>query len=529
MLQKTFSFCVLILIIGCLGCEQQKQEERKPNVLFILADDLGINDLSFNNDQFYETPNIDQLMRQGTVFTNGYAAAAVCSPSRASIMTGKSVLAHGVTDWIGAKTGREWGESQPHTLLLPPEYRHNLDSSEISMAELFQQHGYQTFFAGKWHLGTKGSWPTDHGFAVNKGGWDSGNPRGGYFSPYQNPNLKDGPIGEHLSNRLANETADFIKTNQDVPFFAFLSFYAVHGPIQTQETTWRKYREKAAKMGIDSSGFVMERHLPIRVVQDNPVYAGLVQQMDDAIGIVLEELHRLNLFDNTIIVFTSDNGGVASGDAYSTTNFPFRGGKGYQWEGGIRVPYVIKLDRQQTPISKISYPVSGYDFLPTLAGLCNIELPTELSIDGISLAPLWEKVEMKERVLFWHYPHYGNQGGDPVSIVRKEQMKLIYYWETQKVELYNLAEDIQEQTDLSSTLTEVKTQMMDLLWGYLNENKAQLPEQNPFFDSLKLDSYQKYVNQQLLPALEKQRMDMLAPSYQPNNNWWGSSPENETF
>ncbi|MEL7121836.1 MAG: sulfatase [Bacteroidota bacterium] len=493
-------------------------------MLFILADDFGINDISFNAAQFYETPNIDRLMKAGTVFTNGYAAAPVCSPSRASIMTGKSVIAHGVTDWIGAKVGQDWGKNHPHTRLAPPEYVHSLDANELSIAELFQENGYATFFAGKWHLGTKGSWPTDHGFQINKGGWDSGNPRGGYFSPYKNPNLEDGPDGENLSMRLANETAGFIRDHQETPFFAFLSFYAVHGPIQTTEAYWKKYRDKAETNGIEMSGFEMERRLPIRKLQDNPVYAGLVQQMDDAIGRVLDELDRFNLFDNTIIVFTSDNGGVASGDAFSTSNLPFRGGKGYQWEGGIRVPYVIKINQEVTPVKEASYPVSGQDFLPTLAELCDILLPTNLVIDGISLAPLWNSEILKERTLFWHYPHYGNQGGDPASIVRKGDMKLVYYWETQTTELYNLEVDLGEKNDLSTELPKINAELKNLLLKHLKGMQAQFPEENQFFDTLKRAEYQTYVNQQLLPNLEEQRQKMLDPDYQPNTDWWGSQP-----
>lgn len=524
MLYKYYPLYLCILILGSFACQQSEQKKKPPNVLFILADDLGINDLSFNNDQFYETPNIDRLAKAGTIFTNGYAAAAVCSPSRASIMTGKSTARHGITDWIGAKTGPDWGKSQPHTRLFPPDYRHSLDSSDLSLAELFRENGYRTFFAGKWHLGTKGSWPTDHGFSINRGGWDSGNPRGGYFSPYKNPKLEDGPAGENLSVRLANETVSFIKDHQEEPFFAFLSFYAVHGPIQTREETWRKYRDKAEANGIDSSGFKMERRLPIRTVQDNPVYAGLVQQMDDAVGVVLEGLERLGLFENTIIVFTSDNGGVASGDAFSTTNFPFRGGKGYQWEGGIRVPYVIKPSQDLPAIGTIDYPASGQDFLPTLADLCGIKPPAGLDIDGVSLAPLLKNTNMEERALFWHYPHYGNQGGDPVSIVRKGPMKLIYYWETEQAELYDLEKDVQEQNDLSAERPDLNSQMQDLLWKYLRTNQVRFPERNTFFDSLKLADYREHVEQKRWPSLEAQRLEMLDTSYQPNSDWWGSNP-----
>ncbi len=284
----------------CLILLSCQQETKKLNVLFILADDLGARDLSFTGSEYYESPNIDRLANQGVIFTNGYAAAQVCSPSRASILTGMATVSHGVTDWIGAETGPEWGERVPYTKLLPPGYQHELPASDITMPELFQTKGYKTFFAGKWHLGSQGSWPEDHGFDINVGGWDYGNPKGGYFSPYDNPNLTDGPPGENLSMRLAQETAGFIRSNKAEPFFAMLSFYAVHGPIQTTSEYWEKYRNKALEGGLDSSGFRMERRLPIRTVQDNAIYAGLIQHMDDAVGLVLDELESQGLLSTPL-------------------------------------------------------------------------------------------------------------------------------------------------------------------------------------------------------------------------------------
>ena len=206
--------------------------------------------------------------------------------------------------------------------------------------------GYKTFFAGKWHLGSKGSWPTDHGFEINKGGWDVGGPRGGFFSPYNNPNLKNGPNGESLTIRLGQETANFIQSQKDSeqPFLAYLSYYTVHAPIQTTESLYKKYRAKAKKMGLDKveERYLFDRRLNVRQTQDNPVYAGMMEQLDQSVGIVLAKLDELGIADNTVVCFTSDNGGVSSGDAYATSNLPLRGGKGRQWEGGIREPYYLK-------------------------------------------------------------------------------------------------------------------------------------------------------------------------------------------
>ena len=516
-----YTCAILIICTTFLFSCTQKADKERPNVLFILADDLGAFDLSYANNSYYESPNIDRISKEGVVFTNGYAAAQVCSPSRASIFTGKTTVSHGITDWIGADTGDTWGKKHPYTKALPPGYNSQLSADEITMAELFQSNGYQTFFAGKWHLGSKGSWPEDHGFDINKGGWDYGNPRGGYFSPFENPNLTDGLDGENLSNRLARETAAFFKADSDQPKFAFLSFYAVHGPIQTTQDYWKKYREKALENGFDSSGFEMERRLPIRTVQDNPIYAGLIQHMDDAVGIVLDELDKLGLTDNTIIVFTSDNGGVASGDAYATSNTPLRGGKGYQWEGGIRVPYLIKAPGI-TPTS-LNYPASGQDFYATLASLAGVDLPEDQQLDGIDLSLVMAGGESTERALVWHYPHYGNQGGDPASMLRKGNHKLIYYWETDQVELYDLNQDIGEENDLSEKQPVLAAQLKTELFELLEKKNYKRPQVNPYYSLEAEDERMQRVRTIWLQNLEAQRKQFLDATFQPNRDWWGSA------
>lgn len=217
--------------------------------------------------------------------------------------------------------------------------------------------------------------------------------------------------------------------NRDTSFFVYLSFYAVHGPIQTSQEKWNKYRTKAEEMGIAESGFIMERRLPIRQKQDNPIYAGLLESMDEAIGMVLDCLEENGLDDNTIVVFTSDNGGVSSGDNFSTSNLPLRGGKGYQWEGGIKEPYFIKVPWMDVAGNECPVPVTGADFYPTLLDLTGTPLRPEQHKDGVSLLPLLEGRRIADRPLFWHYPHYGNQGGDPSSIIREGDWKLIHYWE----------------------------------------------------------------------------------------------------
>ena len=451
----------LIIISSTPGEKPKNDKVQKPeqmNVLFILADDLGVNDLSCTGSKYYETPNIDRISTEGMTFTNGYAACQVCSPSRASIMSGKTPARHGITDWIGAKTGVDWREAGRFNKLLPPENKDQLPAEYITLPEAMKQAGYKTFFAGKWHLGGKGSWPDDHGFDINKGGWDKGSPIGGYYSPWENPNLENKKDGENLSMRLAEETVQFLKENNPKqtgqPVFAFLSFYAVHSPIQTTQEKWEKYRQKSEELGIAETGFKMGHFLPIRQVQDNPVYAGLVETMDDAVGKVLNALEDLGLAENTIVVFTSDNGGVAAGDNFSTSNLPFRAGKGYQFEGGIREPYFIKVPGLIKGGEKCDVPVTGTDFYPTILDLTGIQLLPEEHADGVSLLPLLKGESIAEHPLFWHYPHYGNQGGEPSSVIRESEWKLIHYYEDGRNELYNLQTDLQETTNLANIYTD---------------------------------------------------------------------------
>ena len=526
-MNKSLFFLFIIPAFVLLGCSEKSKPEQKPNVLFILADDLGYHDLGCTGSKYYETPNIDRIASEAMVFTNGYAACQVCSPSRASIMTGKFPARHGITDWIGAKSGEEWRSVGRFNKLLPASYNHQLEKEYITLPEAMRDAGYKTFFAGKWHLGEKGSWPEDHGFDINKGGWEKGSPIGGYFSPWENPNLPNVLDGENLSMRLANETVKFLKENNPgetgQPVFAFLSFYAVHGPIQTSEEKWAKYRNKADSLGIKNTGFKMGHFLPVRQVQDNPVYGGLVETMDDAVGIVLEALKELGLEDNTIVIFTSDNGGVSAGDAFSTSNLPLRGGKGSQFEGGIREPYFIKVPGITKGGKTCSAPVSGTDFYPTILELTGNKLLPEEHQDGFSLVPLIEGNTIKERPLIWHYPHYGNQDGEPSSIIREGDWKLIHYYEDGREELYNLKTDPGEQNNLVGEHQEIANSLHTKLFDYLEDVGARFPEKDPEYDAEKEKLHLKKVENERLPKLEKQRIRFLSKDFDPGNNWWGSS------
>jgi arylsulfatase A-like enzyme len=508
------SLCALCALCGSLSAAP-------PNIVFILADDLGAKDLCIEGSTCYETPHLDRIAKEGMRFTHGYATCQVCSPSRASIMTGKFPARHGITDWIGAATGTNWNRNDR---VLPPEYVRHLPHADTTLAEALRSNGYRTFFAGKWHLGGEGSLPDDHGFDLNIGGHHAGSPPGGYFSPFQNPKMKDGPAGESLPIRLASETASFIRSNNGRPFLAYLSFYSVHGPIQTTPALWKKYRDKAAATLHLGPRFLIDRTLPVRQVQDCPIYAGMMESMDDAVGMVVKALDDLGIAGSTIVIFTSDNGGVSSGDAYATSNLPYRGGKGRQWEGGIREPYFIKAPGITAPGTTCDVPVTGADFFPTLLELAGLDPLPAQHVDGVSLVPLLKGGTIPELPLFWHYPHYGNQGGEPGAIIRRGDWKLIHYYEDGRDELYNLAADLGEQSDLAATEPVRTRNLRAELDAWLRETGARIPKPDSRFDPARRKQQDAAIRDRSLPQLERQHARFLDPDFKPNEDWWGSMP-----
>lgn len=527
---KLFVFCCSLLIghSGTFVCANEVDDaatEKRPNVVFILADDLGWRDLSHAGSDYYESPHIDRIANEGIQFRFGYAACQVCSPSRASLMTGKYPARLGITDWIGAAEGVAW---KRNTKMLPPEYVHQLPANDTTIAEAFKAAGYKTFFAGKWHLGGVGSLPEDHGFDINIGGHHWGSPPGGFFAPFKNSKMSDPEPGTSLPIHLGNETAKFIEQNKDEPFFAYLSFYSVHGPIQTTPELWKKYRAKA--MGLNNAvepefRFLVDRTTPVRQVQDNPIYGGMIESMDDAVGIVLKKLESLDLLKDTIVVFTSDNGGVSAGDAKSTSNLPLRGGKGRQWEGGIREPFLIRYPAKIQSGSVSDIPVIGTDLYPTLLDLCGIDRLPEQHVDGVSLTPIFEGKSIGDRDLFWHYPHYGNQGGEPSSVISNGQWKLIYYHEDQRTELYQIRNDIGEQNDAATNNPEVVAEMKSRLDKFLQQTNAKMPFTNPKFDSEQYSREQQQIRTKQIDSLEKQHRGFLAEDFQPDPTWWGAKPK----
>lgn len=513
---------VLSALLGSLLASTTRAEPPSRNFVFILADDLGIKDLGVEGSTFYESPHIDKLATSGMRFTQGYATCQVCSPSRASLVTGKYPARLGLTTWIGDRAGRAW---KRNTKLLPATYNRKLEHKETTLAEALRAKGYRTFFAGKWHLGGKGSWPQDHGFEINVGGWDKGSPMGGYFAPYINPSMESGPDGESLPLRLARETAKFIEDHKNEPFLAYLSFYSVHSPMQTTEKKWAKYQKKAAEKPHQGSRFLVDRRLPVRQVQDCPIYAGMIESMDDAVGIVLDKLDKLGLTDNTVVIFTSDNGGVSSGDAFSSSMLPYRGGKGRQWEGGIREPYYIRAPGITKPGSTCDVPATGTDFFPTILELAGLPLMPEQHADGVSLLPLLKGDQIKDRDLFWHYPHYGNQGGEPSSIIRSGPWKLIHYWEDGRDELYHVINDIGEKEDLAKKHPAKRAALRRKLNTWLDNMKANMPDLNPRYDAVKAVEQEQAMKTHVLNRLERQHAAYLHPKWKPNATWWNSQPK----
>lgn len=453
---------------------------RRPNVLFILADDLGWTDLGCFGSSFYETPNLDALAADGIRFTQAYTACPVCSPTRASIMTGKYPARMATTDWFGAPQpeavpGLERMKDLP---LLPAPYLEHLPLEEVTLAESFREKGYGTFFAGKWHLGDEGYLPTDQGFDVNKGGNHRGSPPS-YFSPYKNPQLPDGPEGEHLPERLASETCAYIEAQGANPFLAYLSFYSVHTPLKGRPDLVAKYEKKAATLMPSGPKWGREGDREVRLVQDHAVYAAMVEAMDAAVGKVVDKLKALGLYDNTIIVFTSDNGGLSTSEGHPTSNLPLRGGKGWLYEGGIRVPLIARVPGASGGTA-CDVPVCSTDYYPTLLEMAGLPLRPEQHVDGVSLLPLLHGGNSLQReVLFWHYPHYGNQGGSPGAAIREGDWKLIVHFEERPAELYNLGEDTGETRNLATEFPEKVAALRTRLEAWQAGVGARFPTPNP--------------------------------------------------
>ncbi|MFB6136053.1 MAG: sulfatase [Halobacteriaceae archaeon] len=462
----------------------------RPNVVFVHVDDLGWRDIGCYGSPFYETPNVDRLAREGTRFTDAYAAAPVCSPTRASVMSGQYPARVGVTDWIDPS-----GSVHPCSgRLVDAPYVDHLPADQTSLAQVLSDAGYQTWHVGKWHLGGEEFWPGEHGFDENVAGCEMGSPYDGYFSPWNIPTLEDGPEGEYLTDRLTDEAVSLVEErDEDAPFFLHLCFYTVHTPIQPKEREAGKYRQKREALGLDDveefeeGDFFPAEHkrdqrIRRRLVQSDPEYAAMVQHMDDAVGRVLDALEREGVEEETLVVFTSDNGGLATAEGSPTCNDPLSEGKGWMYEGGTRVPLIVRWPGVTEADDVCREPVTSPDYYPTICDAAGADVPGDQTVDGESLRPLFEGGDLDRDAVFWHYPHYGNQGGTPGASVREGDWKLIWFFEDDHVELYDLRADVREEEDLSDDHPERAERLRRRIEEWQEDVAAELPRENPDFE-----------------------------------------------
>jgi arylsulfatase A-like enzyme len=452
----------VILTAAQEGSTKSTAKTNRPNVVFFLIDDLGANDIgAYNPKTFYETPNVDALAKEGVRFTSGYTACCVCSPTRYSIQTGKYPERGAHTIWFGFNSN----QTNKNRKFLDAEYVDRMALDETTIGEAFHDAGYKTIFVGKWHLGPDEEFfPEKQGYDVNIAGGQHGNPgKDGYFSPYNNlHNLPNGPDGEYLTHRLAREVVEQIKQAKDKPFFLYFATYQVHTPLLAPEPQIEKYRKKAEKLGLPTEGQDLLQNDPsapnprVRKIQSNPIYAAMVEEMDTAVGKVIDTLKAEGLYDNTIIAFVGDNGGQANGP---TSNLPIRAGKGWVYEGGHRVPYIIKAPGNKNGVSDL--PVITMDFYPTLLELAGLPLKPQQHLDGISLASLLRaesepQAKLPDRTLYWHYPHYTSFPG---GALRKDNFKFIRKYEDGGTELYDLKNDPYEQNNIAAEKPELLKQL----------------------------------------------------------------------
>ena len=475
-----------VLTFGVTTLSAEEKQQKAKNVLFLFADDLGYKDLGCYGSSFYETPHLDALAQDSVRFTNGYAACPVCSPTRSSLLTGQYPARTGNTNFFGAFNSAS-GKPMPKRRqrpLMPAPYVEHLPQELITIPEALKAHGYATFFAGKWHLGGKGSLPTDHGFDINKGGWNRGGPYTGkkYFSPYDNPYLENGPDGEHLPDRLASETVKFMKETEK-PFFALLSFYSVHTPLIGREDLVKKYEKKAAALNVaDDKLFDKDFPRKVRAVQQHAVYGAMVEAMDGAVGKVIQGLKDSGKYEDTVVIFFSDNGGLSTSEGSPTSNYPLRAGKGWMYEGGIREPLILRVPGITTAGTTSDVPVTSTDFYPTILEACGKAPQLKDHVDGVSMLESMSGAEgVTDRVLFWHYPHWGNQGGIPCSAVRHGDWKLIKFYYHKDIELYNLKDDPSEKNNLVEVNKDKAAELLKVLDAKLKETGALFPTKNEGF------------------------------------------------
>ena len=470
---------LIILLLFIYSCQNNIVDKEKPNVVLIVADDLGWSDLSYMGSTYYETPNIDKLSKSGMTFYNGYASSANCAPSRASMLTGKYHPFHGIYSVKNSDRGNKKTRK-----IIPIKTKTKLELEYFILPEMLKSKGYSTGHFGKWHMGPKGYFPEQMGFDINIGGNEHGGP-GSYFSPYKYPNISNGLKDEYLTDRLGDEVVKFIEKNKGNNFFAYVPFFSVHTPIQSKSEYEKKYRNKESN----------EYH-------NREDYAGMIQSLDENIGKILEKIEKLNLSKNTLIIFTSDNGGIKA----ISNQYPLRAGKGSYYEGGIKVPMIFSWPEKIQAGSTSNERVSNIDFYPTIKKI--IGYNKTIDLDGEDLTPIFNSKALKKRELYFHFPIYLepynvhlDSGSDPLfrtrpgSVIIKDNWKLHHYYEDNNFELYNLENDISESKNLININKEKKAELLKDLNNWRSKNNAPIPNKlNPFYDQKYVDSLMILIN-----------------------------------
>jgi arylsulfatase A len=492
---------MLCLASVLFASESAMAQHRAPNIVLILTDDLGRNDLGVYGSTFYETPHLDRLAAHGMRFTSAYAEP-VCSPTRAALMTGRHAAAIGITDWIPGRP------NQPDQRLLQAPQLQQLPLEAVTLAEMLREAGYATAHVGKWHLGGEGYLPQHQGFDLNIAGTQYGSPPS-YFYPFEGrytlADVAEGSgEGDYLTDRLTDHAVRFIARHGDRPFFLYQSFFIPHTPLQAKPALREKYERKADSLAIPIDGapgsrggnpaqlierdasaasvFAREGGHYVRTAQNHAVYAAMVETMDANVGRILQALEDAGVAGNTIVVFYSDNGGLATSEGWPTTNLPLRAGKGWLYEGGVRVPLIVRWPGVVPPGTVSDVPVRDIDFFPTLADVAHAPLPDSHHVDGVSILPVLRGgTALEPRSLFWHYPHYSNQGGRPGGAVREGDLKLIEFFEDDRLELYDLFADIGEQRNLIAERRHDAERLHQLLRAWRARVGAVVPGQNPDF------------------------------------------------
>lgn len=465
--------CVSGLVLLCLLCSAWGvQADERPNIVFIMADDLGLLDLGVTGSDYYKTPNLDAFAVKSTMFRNAYANCANCAPTRAALMSGMYAPRTGVYTVGSSQRGKA-----SDRLLVPTPNKTELDAKFVTLAEVLKAAGYTTAHMGKWHLGEGETGPLSQGFDINIGGGANGHP-GSYFQPYKNVKLADSPKGEYLTDRLTQEAAEFIgkQKHAEKPFFLYLPLYTPHTPIQPLPEFVEKVKGRQKGK-----------------LHDHEKYAAFIEGMDHFVGRVLNAIDEHGFADNTIVVFTSDNGGHGT----YTDQDPLRGSKGMFYEGGIRVPLFVRYPGVAKHGWISDEPVMLLDFYPTFANIAGAELPEDQPVDGLTLLPLLEDpkhARLDREAIFFHFPAYlqGYAGGEgaeahrppwrstPCGVIRTRQYKLIEYFETGEVELFSMLAYPREKQDLSKKLPEIRDDLLGKLRAWRDEVDAPVPtEKNP--------------------------------------------------